>query len=139
MPFAVASQTHYNIPKTQKAVVIAQTGKPLEVRNDWPVVQPDELKPGEVLVRLAYTGVCHTDLHIWAGDIPMPLPLPLVGGHEGTGYIAAIGKDSKTRLQVGDAVGVKWTASSCLDCEDCRKGYEPMCQGQRVHGVMVVC
>jgi propanol-preferring alcohol dehydrogenase len=100
-------------------------------------VQPNELKPGEVLVRLAYTGVCHSDLHAWKGDWPLPTKVPLVGGHEGTGYVAAIGQHTQTQLKVGDAVGVKWLANSCLGCEDCRKGHESTCAEQAVHGYTV--
>ncbi|POM75459.1 Alcohol dehydrogenase [Phytophthora palmivora] len=93
---------------------------PLQVRHDWPVVQPEDLKAGEVLVRIAYTGVCHSDLSVWEGQgPPLPKQFPMVGGHEGAGYVAAIGANTKTKLKVGDAVGVKWLAHTCLGCEDC--------------------
>uniref|UniRef100_H3G6T9 Alcohol dehydrogenase-like N-terminal domain-containing protein n=2 Tax=Phytophthora ramorum TaxID=164328 RepID=H3G6T9_PHYRM len=80
------------IPKTQTAIMYEAEGAPLQVRKDWPVVQPEELKPGEVLVRMAYSGVCHSDVIIWeGGGAPVGKKMPLVGGHEGTGYVAAIG------------------------------------------------
>lgn len=135
--FSVKSQSSYKIPKTQTAVVFDKNNAPLQVRKDWPVVQPSELKPGEVLVRLAYSGVCHTDLHVWLGDWPLDNKLPLVGGHEGAGYVAAIGEHSHTHLKVGDPVGVKWLANSCLGCEDCRKGYESTCESAELHGFTV--
>ncbi|ETP26817.1 hypothetical protein F441_00583, partial [Phytophthora nicotianae CJ01A1] len=125
--FSVKSQSHYDIPKTQTAVVFENNNAPLQVRKDWPVTQQKDLKPGEVLVRLAYSGVCHTDLHVWLGDWPLDNKLPLVGGHEGAGYVAAIGDHSYTHLKIGDPVGVKWLANSCLGCEDCRKGHESTC------------
>ncbi|GMF21184.1 unnamed protein product [Phytophthora lilii] len=77
---------------------------PLQVREDWPVVQPEDLKSGEVLVRMA----------CW-----------LCGCHR-----------CKHELKVGDAVGVKWLAHTCLGCEDCRKGYETTCgeAGLTCHG-----
>lgn len=135
--FSVKSQASYKIPKTQTAVVFEKNKEPLQVRKDWPVVQPSELKPGEVLVRMAYSGVCHTDLHVWLGDWPLDNKLPLVGGHEGAGYVAAIGEHTQTHLKVGDPVGVKWLANSCLGCEDCRKGHESTCEGAELHGFTV--
>lgn len=50
------------IPKTQTAVIFEKANGPLFVRNNHPVVQQPQLKPGEALVRIEYTGVCHTDL-----------------------------------------------------------------------------
>ncbi|TYZ60661.1 hypothetical protein PybrP1_002741, partial [[Pythium] brassicae (nom. inval.)] len=135
--FSVKSQASYDIPKTQTAVVFEKNKAPLQVRKDWPVVQPSELQPGEVLVRMAYSGVCHTDLHVWLGDWPLDNKLPLVGGHEGAGYVAAIGDHTHTHLKVGDPVGVKWLANSCLGCEDCRKGHESTCESAQLHGFTV--
>ncbi|KAG3175225.1 hypothetical protein JG687_00010915 [Phytophthora cactorum] len=134
--FSVTSQPSYNIPKTQTAVMYEADNSPLQVREDWPVVQPKDLKPGEVLVRIAYTGVCHSDLSVWeGGGPPLPKQFPMIGGHEGAGYVAAIGANTKTKLKVGDAVGVKWLAHTCLGCEDCRKGYETTCGEAGVHGL----
>ncbi|RLN96820.1 hypothetical protein BBJ28_00021700 [Nothophytophthora sp. Chile5] len=135
--FSVKSQSKYDIPKTQTAVVFEKNNAPLQVRKDWPVTQPKDLKPGEVLVRLAYSGVCHTDLHVWLGDWPLDNKLPLVGGHEGAGYVAAIGEHSHSHLKIGDPVGVKWLANSCLGCEDCRKGHESTCTQAELHGFTV--
>ncbi|TDH70932.1 hypothetical protein CCR75_008213 [Bremia lactucae] len=129
-------QSHYEIPTTQTAVVYEANNAPLQVRDDWPVVQPKDLKIGQVLVRMAYTGVCHSDLLVWAGQGPPLLkPFPMIGGHEGAGYVAAIGANTTTQLNVGDAVGLKWIAHSCLNCEDCRKGYEPLCFKAGIHGL----
>ncbi|KAL4160588.1 alcohol dehydrogenase [Phytophthora ramorum] len=134
--FSVKSQTRYDVPKTQTAVMYEADNAPLQVREDWPVVQPEDLKPGEVLVRMAYTGVCHSDLSVWeGGGPPLPKQFPMVGGHEGAGYIAAIGEHTRTSLKIGDAVGVKWLAHTCLGCEDCRKGYETTCPSAGVHGL----
>ena len=58
---------------------------------------------------------------------PVPPKCPLVGGHEGAGRIVAIGDHSSTDLKVGDAVGIKWLATSCLQCEVCREGQEATC------------
>ena len=71
----------YTIPKTMKAAVVAATGAELEI-TEVPVPQPESLKPGECLVKLDCTGVCHTDLHARKGDWPLKAKLPLIGGHE---------------------------------------------------------
>ncbi|GAA6026975.1 hypothetical protein JCM8097_006009 [Rhodosporidiobolus ruineniae] len=115
------------IPKTATAIVFEEHNGPIKVVKDHKVVQPNELKPGEVLVRVEYTGVCHTDLHAYKGDWPAPPKLPLVGGHEGAGYVVAIAQGTITNLKIGDAVGIKWLADSCLDCENCRGGQEATC------------
>uniref|UniRef100_M4B5G5 alcohol dehydrogenase n=1 Tax=Hyaloperonospora arabidopsidis (strain Emoy2) TaxID=559515 RepID=M4B5G5_HYAAE len=120
----------------QTAVIYEADHAKLQVRKDWPVVQPKDLKPGEVLVRIAYTGVCYSDISVWQGEgPPLPKQFPMVGGHEGTGHIAAIGDHTRTCLQIGDPVGVKWLAHTCLGCEDCRKGHETTCASVEVHGL----
>ena len=78
------STGNYVIPKTMKAAVVRSTGAALELVDDWPVPQPADLQPGECLVKLECTGVCHTDLHASKGDWPIPAITPLIGGHEVT-------------------------------------------------------
>lgn len=136
--------TQFSIPKTQKAAIVETTGAPLKIVTDHPVKQPEELAPGECLVQLDCSGVCHTDLHAKNGDWPLPAKLPLIGGHEvcpltvshyvitdvrvrtqGVGHIVAIGAHTQgSPVKVGDRVGIKWLAYSCLDCEPCRSGLE---------------
>ena len=83
IPLARGLATHaWNVPKTMKAAVIRDTGSALEIVEDQPVPQPAELKPGECLVKLDCTGVCHTDLHCAKGDWPISAKHPLIGGHE---------------------------------------------------------
>lgn len=72
----------FTIPKTQKAAIVESTAAPLKIVNDHPVPQPEDLAPGECLVELEVSGVCHTDLHARQGDWPIPAKLPLIGGHE---------------------------------------------------------
>ncbi|CAE7134752.1 unnamed protein product [Rhizoctonia solani] len=89
--------------------------------TERPVVQESELKPGQVLVKIMYSGVCHSDLHMARGDWPiMPQP-PLVGGHEGAGFIVAIGPGTQSPIKIGQAVGLKWISSTCLSCEPCAR------------------
>ncbi|KAF5314517.1 hypothetical protein D9611_007117 [Ephemerocybe angulata] len=124
-----------SIPKVQRAAVIAQTGSKVQVKDDFPVKQPEELAPGECLVRLHCTGVCHTDLHAALGDWPIPPKVPLVGGHEGVGEVVAIGRDTaESPVKIGDRVGIKWIAYSCLNCEQCRKGLEQNCAKAKLSG-----
>jgi propanol-preferring alcohol dehydrogenase len=113
------------IPKTQKAAVVPSVGSPIEIKDNHPVKTQDQLAPGECLVKLLCTGVCHTDLHAAAGDWPINAKTPLIGGHEGVGVIVAIGSNTvSSPVKIGDRVGIKWLANSCLDCEQCRKGLE---------------
>lgn len=124
-----------NIPKTQIAAVVPSHGAALEIRKDYPVKQPSELAPGECLVKLFCTGVCHTDLHASKDDWPLHANTPLVGGHEGIGEIIAIGANtSDCPVKLGDRVGIKWLAYSCLNCEQCRNGREQNCSKAKLSG-----
>ncbi|KAF7330167.1 PKS-ER domain-containing protein [Mycena venus] len=108
----------YTIPKTQTAAVVPTSGAAIEIRHDHPV--------------------CHTDLHAALGDWPLPAKTPLVGGHEGVGEIVAIGNNtSHSPVKIGDRVGVKWLADSCLNCEQCRKGREQNCLEAKLSGFTV--
>lgn len=86
-----------------------------------------ELSSSQCLIRLHYSGVCHSDLSNSRNEFGNGAPLPQIFGHEGTGYIVAIGAQTKTRLKVGDKVGVKYVQDACLECEMCRRGYESSC------------
>ncbi|RLV93531.1 Alcohol dehydrogenase 2 [Spathaspora sp. JA1] len=111
-----------SIPQTQKAVVFETNGGPLEYK-DIPVPVP---KANEILINVKYSGVCHTDLHAWKGDWPLPTKLPLVGGHEGAGVVVAMGENVKN-WKIGDLAGIKWLNGSCLSCEFCQQTDEPNC------------
>jgi propanol-preferring alcohol dehydrogenase len=100
------------IPKVQKAAIVQKSGG-VQVRSDVPVKQPKELAPGECLIKMYCTGVCHTDLHAAMGDWPVPTKDSLIGGHEGVGEVVAIGNDTiDSSVKIGDRVGVKWIAYS---------------------------
>lgn len=127
-----------NIPKTQKAAVVVSADEPIHIRDNHPVRQPEDLAPGECLVKMHCTGVCHTDLHARKGDWPLAPNRPLIGGHEGVGEIVAIGAHTaRSPVKVGDRVGIKWLADSCLECELCRKGLEQSCQQGKLSGYTV--
>ena len=110
------------IPKTQKAVVFDTNGGELQYK-DIPVPEP---QPNELLINVKYSGVCHTDLHAWKGDWPLPTKLPLVGGHEGAGIVVAKGSMVKG-WEIGDLAGIKWLNGSCMSCEYCEKANESNC------------
>ncbi|WP_344774310.1 alcohol dehydrogenase AdhP [Gryllotalpicola kribbensis] len=90
----------------------------------------------EALVRVEYTGVCHTDLHAVEGDWPVKPALPFVPGHEGVGRVVAVGH-LVTSLSVGDRVGNAWLWSACGECEYCASGRETLCLRQRNAGYSV--
>ena len=101
------------IPKTGRAAVLTNFGMPYELQ-DFPVKQPSELAIGECLIKMEYAGCCHSDLHVRDNDWGFPPKLPLIGGHEGIGRVIAIGEHTQTPVKVGDRVGLKWIALSCL-------------------------
>ncbi|RMD42408.1 hypothetical protein DV735_g2742, partial [Chaetothyriales sp. CBS 134920] len=123
-----------NIPEEQWAVVFEKTGGPLEYKK-IPVPKPG---PTEVLINIKYSGVCHTDLHAWKGDWPIPTKLPLVGGHEGAGIVVARGElVTDEDAKIGEAVGVKWLNDSCLSCTFCQQSDEPLCLQAKLSGYLV--
>jgi propanol-preferring alcohol dehydrogenase len=81
--------------------------------------------------RLLKSAFC-TDLHARLDDWPLHPKTPLVGGHEGVGFVVAIGEHTpKSPVKIGDRVGIKWLADSCLQCELCRKGLEQSTSASR--------
>ncbi|KAL0065946.1 hypothetical protein AAF712_007073 [Marasmius tenuissimus] len=102
-----------SIPKTGRAAVLTHLGNPYDLQ-DFPVKQPSELAIGECLIKMEYAGCCHSDLHVRDNDWGFPVQVPLVGGHEGIGRVVAIGEHTQTSVKVGDRVGLKWIALSCL-------------------------
>ncbi|GAA5931344.1 zinc-dependent alcohol dehydrogenase [Sporobolomyces koalae] len=124
-------------PKSGCACVFADSNAEIQFKQDHPVPSRSELRSGQVLVKVEYSGVCHTDLHAWKGDWPAKPKKNLVGGHEGCGPIVAIAEGTLTNLKVGQNVGIKWLADSCLDCENCREGIEATCSQAECSGYTV--
>lgn len=105
------------IPLTARAAVLRAWGTPYVIDPSFPVPQPGSLKRGECLIKLEYSGVCHSDLHIMKDEWGRSPALPLVGGHEGIGVVVAVGGDAdleQEEVKVGDRVGIKWIAGTCL-------------------------
>ena len=118
--------------KTMQAAVVERFGHPLELR-ELPIPVPG---PGQALVKVISTGVCHTDLHAADGDWPVKPTLPFVPGHEGAGIAVALGSGVK-HLKEGDRVGIAWLGSACGYCEYCLSGWETLCHKQQNSGYSV--
>jgi aryl-alcohol dehydrogenase len=82
----------------------------------------DDPRPGEVLVKLVATGVCHTDMVMRDGHLPVPLPVVL--GHEGAGHVVAVG-EGVTHVAAGDAVVLSF--ASCGTCPSCHEHSPAYC------------
>lgn len=111
-----------------KAYQVIEHKKPLEVRQI-----PKPVPTGhQILAKTLVSGVCHTDVHVAAGDWGA-LKLPLTPGHEGVGIVEAVGPDVTT-MKVGDRVGVAWLGSTCMDCYLCKAGRLNLCAKQTQTG-----
>ena len=88
-----------------------------------------DLGPRDVLIDIAFTGICHSDI-AYANDEWGTTPFPLVPGHEIAGTIEAIGTEV-TKFAVGDRAGVGCMSDSCRECDDCLEGLEQFCTGDK--------
>lgn len=118
--------------KTMKAAVVREFGKPLVI-EEVPVPTPGA---GQILVKIAATGVCHTDLHAAEGDWPVKPKPPFIPGHEGVGHVVAVGSGVK-HIKEGDRVGVPWLYTACGHCRHCLGGWETLCEEQQNTGYSV--
>ncbi len=119
-----------------KAAVLRGVGVDWEVTD----IELDPPKAGEVLVKMAYAGICHSDEHFYTGDsVPSPdmeemmraagvnVPewFPMHGGHEGSGNVQEVGPEVKT-LKPGDHVAISFFPA-CGDCRWCATGHTYLC------------
>ncbi|MFJ9554299.1 NAD(P)-dependent alcohol dehydrogenase [Nocardiopsis sp. NPDC101807] len=88
-------------------------------------VERREVGPKDVLIDIAYAGVCHSDIHTVRGDWG-EVPYPLTVGHEIAGVVARVGEEV-TAHKVGDRVGVGCMVDSCRECANCLAGAEQYC------------
>jgi propanol-preferring alcohol dehydrogenase len=88
--------------------------------------------PGEILIRVVTSGVCHTELDEIEGRTPPP-SLPMVLGHQVVGRIQGAGPGAK-RFGTGDRVGVAWIFDACQRCRHCLEGNENLCPDFRATG-----
>ena len=113
------------MPTTMKAAVVHQFRQPLTI-EEVPVPTPG---PGQIQVKIEASGVCHTDLHAASGDWPVKPQPPFIPGHEGVGFVSAVGAGVK-HVKEGDRVGVPWLYTACGYCEHCLGGWETLCEQQ---------
>lgn len=118
--------------KTMKAAVVREFGKPLTIEE----VEVPTPAANQILVKIEASGVCHTDLHAAEGDWPVKPNPPFIPGHEGVGFVAAVGRDVK-HVKEGDRVGVPWLHSACGYCPHCLGGWETLCESQQNTGYSV--
>ncbi len=110
-----------------KAAILWETNQPWSVEE----VELDPPGPGEVLVELAASGMCHSDEHLVTGDLPFALPI--IGGHEGAGVVTEVG-EGVSWLSPGDHV-VFGFIPSCGRCVSCSTGHQNLCDMGALLGV----
>ncbi|OQV06558.1 Alcohol dehydrogenase GroES-like domain-containing protein [Cladophialophora immunda] len=123
-------------PRRQKAVVVQDAGpnaKFLIQETDVPSYGDDE-----VLIRLCYSSICHTDVAFAYGEWGQ-LGFGMTGGnqtpgHEGVGHVVAVGAKVGDKFKVGDRVGTKWLRRVCGQCDSCRRGDEHLCAERTIYG-----
>jgi S-(hydroxymethyl)glutathione dehydrogenase/alcohol dehydrogenase len=103
-----------------RAAVLPGLEQPLEIRD----VEVEAPRAGEVKVRLGASGVCHSDLSVQNGTIPLPLPSVL--GHEGAGVVEEVG-EGVTSVRPGDHVVISWVPQ-CGECYFCGRGQGFLCE-----------
>jgi len=84
-----------------------------------------ELGPEEVEIKVSHCGVCHSDLSMLDNEWGMS-KYPFVPGHEAVGTVVALGHEAKG-LEIGQRVGIGWSAYSCLSCHECLSGEHNLC------------
>ncbi|KAH6714915.1 chaperonin 10-like protein [Leptodontidium sp. MPI-SDFR-AT-0119] len=132
---AAATAMTFDIPKKHKACVY---DKPGTISTKVEYLDTPEPGPGEVLIRLTHSGVCHSDIGImensWRG-LPYPTQAGQVGGHEGVGIVQKLGPGAEVgNIKLGDRVGVKWIAAACGACAACYEGADGVCFNQKISG-----
>ena len=84
-----------DIPKTCKAAVLVEYGRPLEIRE----VAIPEVESGAILVKVEMAGICGTDVHQQKGELTIKSPLPNIQGHETIGRIVKLGEGRVDRCR----------------------------------------
>ncbi|MCO5994514.1 NAD(P)-dependent alcohol dehydrogenase [Actinoallomurus rhizosphaericola] len=108
---------------TRRAYAVERAGGPVRVHE----YEPAPLGPLEVEVAVTHCGICHTDLGVIDDEWGVAR-FPVVAGHEAVGVVEALGEGvDRTRLAVGQRVGVGATAGSCFACEWCLSGRQQLC------------
>jgi len=118
------------IPKTCRAAVLVEYGRPLEIRE----VAVPEVEPGGILVKVEMAGICGTDVHQQRGELTIKSPLPNIQGHETIGRIVRLGEGrvidaAGEPLKVGDRI--MWAHADCGECYWCKIERDPVLCAKR--------
>ncbi len=113
---------------TMQAMVFKKPHTPLVLQE----IQIPKITADEILIQIKTCGICRTDLHIFDGELPNP-NLPLIMGHQIVGVVTSVGDHVRSFIP-GDRVGIPWLASSCGQCEYCRKDQENLCESAKYTG-----
>ena len=100
-----------------KAAVVHDFSHALRVED----VPKPEAGPGQCIVEIETSGLCHTDIHAAHGDWPVKPSPPFIPGHEGVGIVESVG-EGVTEVAVGDRVAIPWLGYACGTCEHCTSG-----------------
>ena len=103
-----------------QAAILTEAHTPFRIET----VELDPPKAGEVLIKVAAAGVCHSDWHVVEGQ--SYFPMPIICGHEGAGVVEAIG-EGVTRVQPGDHVTLSFRAD-CGECFYCQNDKAVLCE-----------
>lgn len=119
-----------DIPKTCKAAILEEYGKPLQLRE----VPIPRVEPGGILVKVEMAGICGTDVHQQRGELSIKSPLPNIQGHETIGRIVKLGKGrtqdvSGENLSIGDRI--MWAHADCGECYWCEVVRHPVLCARR--------
>ena len=108
-----------------KAILMTAV-KELFTTREIPDPQPG---PGQVRIKLHATGVCGTDVHVWNGELPVPLPI-VPGGNRPVGFVDTVGPGVRS-VTAGDRVGVSWFQAGCGRRQYCQKRQIKFCPEPR--------
>ena len=114
---------------TAKALLALEPAANHQPGSNWSLQElsvPTTLKDGEVLVQMVASGICHTDLLTTSRPAGSPgIQYPRVAGHEGAGYVKAVGPGVTKDLKAGDPVLLSFDC--CGECESCERGHPAYC------------
>ncbi len=123
-----------------RAAILRELGLPRPYADSKPLrIEEVDLAPpgeGEIMVRISAAGLCHSDLSVINGSVPVPVPL--VPGHEASGVVEELGP-GVTDLEIGDHVVMIFVAS-CGKCRFCVEGRPALCEpgrGANIKGSML--
>ena len=129
---AVTEKSAFAPPGHYRAAVVHEFSSRLTIDE----IPRPVLEPGQILVEVEATGLCHTDIHAAHGDWPVKPSPPFVPGHEGIGIVRELGA-GVTEVALGDRVAMPWLGYACGTCDYCVSGWETLCLEQKNMGYSI--